>query len=228
MIRTYTVRAFLIAAVAAALLVAGGPVAAQQSPPAATDAISLVDAIDGGLVRAEFTGTGSASGAAVLLRIARTSPDELTIFVPAGLLLVNADDDEQDMVVRRLLGTSIGGARYQPATLIELRDDDEHVYVLEAYCLEAHRDNPSRGTGLTPAGFAHPDVVAVLEAVDRVSDAVDDISVIQAAVWAITDNISADELNEIGYGLSDREAQLVADVLAAAGFDPAGFRLFGG
>jgi hypothetical protein len=132
------------------------------------------------------------------------------------------------MVVRRLLGVSTGGSRYQPATLIELRDDDEHAFMLEAYCLEAHRDNPSGGTGLTPAGFAHPDVVAVLQAVDRVPDAAGDIGVIQAAVWAVTDNISAGELEDIGYGLTDREAQLVADVLSAAGFDPTGFRLFGG
>jgi hypothetical protein len=162
------------------------------------------------------------------LRIARTSSDDLTISVPTGLLLLNEDDEEQDMVVRRLLGISLGGSRYQESTVIDLHDDDEHVFMLEAYCLEAHRDNPTRGTGLTPAGFAHPDVVAVLQAVDQVRDAGDEIGVIQAAVWVITDNVSSEELDDIGYGLSDHEAGLVADVLRSAGFDPAGFRLFGG
>ena len=226
MTRTRIIRAALVAVLTVALGVAAGPVAARQA--SAADAVSLPDAIDGGLVRAEFTATGSASGASVLLRLARTSPEHLTVAVPTGLLLLNTDAEEQDMVVRRLLGESTGGTRYQPATLIELPDDGERIFILEAYCLEAHLDNPSRGVGLTPAGLAHGDIIAVLEAVDRVREAADDIGVIQAAVWVMTDNISGDELDEIGYGLDDREAQVVAAVLREAGFEPAAFRLFGG
>jgi hypothetical protein len=228
MTRTRAVVVPLLSILAALVLLAGaGPAAAQPRPPAA-DAVSLPDAIDQGLVRAEFSGTGSASGASLLLRVARTSPDDLAITVPLGLLVLNADDAEQDMVVRQLLGASAGGSSYRPAAAIELRDDDEHVFILEAYCLEAHLDNPSRGVAFSANGFVHPDVIAVLEAVDRVPDADEEIEVIQAAVWAITDDISAGELDDIDYSLNERETQLVADILRAAGFDPARFRLFGG
>jgi len=228
MTRTRIIRAALVVIVSLALGAAVAPAAAQSPPDRVVDTVSLPDAIDQGLVRAEFTGNGSASGASILLRLARTAPTELTLAVPAGLLLLNADAEEQDMVVRRLLGESTSGSRYRETTLIELRDDDEHVFVLEAYCLEARLDNPSRGAGFTPAGLAHPDVIAVLEAVDRVRGADEEVTVIQATVWAITDNISRDELDEIGYGLNDREARLAAEILGAAGFDAAAFRLFGG
>jgi hypothetical protein len=164
----------------------------------------------------------------MLLRVARTSPSDLTLIVPLGTLLLNGDAEQQDMVVRQLLGESRGGSSYRPLTLIELRDDDEHVFILEAYCLEAHLDNPARGSGFTPAGLAREDVIAVLEAVDRVPDADEEITVIQAAVWAITDDISRDELEEIGYGLDDDEADLAAEILIEAGFDATAFRLFGG
>jgi hypothetical protein len=228
MTRTRIIRAVLVAAISFALGATAAPAAAQQPASGAVDAVSLLDAIDQGLVRAEFTGNGSASGAAMLLRVARTSPSDLTLMVPLGLLLLNGDAEEQDMVVRQLLGESRGGSSYRPLTLIELRDDDEHVFILEAYCLEATLDNPARGSGFTPAGLAGEDVIAVLEAVDRVPDADEEITVIQAAVWAITDDISRDELDEIGYGLDDDEAELAAAILREAGFDATAFRLFGG
>ena len=228
MTRARIIRTVLLLTFGFALAGVAAPAAAQPRPAGAQAAVSLLDAIDQGLVRAEFTGNGSASGAAMLLRITRTSQSDLTLAVPVGVLLLNGDAEEQDMVVRQLLGESSGGSGYRPLTLIELRDGDEHVFILEAYCLEAHLDNPSRGSGFTLAGLVGEGVVAVLVAVDRVPDADEEITAIQAAVWAITDNISRDELDEIGYGLEDDEAQLVAEILSAAGFDATTFRLFGG
>src|SRR5829696_1321663 len=129
--------------------------------------LTLSEAIEQGLVQAEFLGTGNASGAAVVLQMRRTVADPLMITVPAGTRLANAAPREQDMVVRRLLGESTGRRLFPPLTQIELRDDETYAFLLEAYCLEAHRDNPSDDAIFNYDGTADATVVAVLNAVDE-------------------------------------------------------------
>ena len=225
-------RIFLIvlAALGSALTVLAGvdPTNAQQGPAGAGSetAIALPDAIADRLVEAEFRATGSASGAAVLLRLRRLVAEELTISVPTGMLLLNEDQEEQDMAVRKLLSEAGEGRRYRPATLIELRNDDEHIYIVEAYCLEAQLDNPTEGNLLTFDGFVGADLTAVLEAVDRVRGADDNILAIQAAVWSITDDLSRAELDRIGYRLSNRDVDVARTLIEVAGLDPTRFRLF--
>ena len=223
---------FAVAALRSALaaLTEPRPTAAQEGAPrtARQAAIALPDAIADRLVEAEFRATGSASGAAVLLHIQRLVAEDLTISVPAGMLLLNEDQEEQDMVVRKLLGEAGDGRRYGPATLVELRDDDEHTYVLDAYCLEAHLANPSEDNLLTFDGFVGADLTAVLEAVDRVRGVDDDYLPIQAAVWALTDDISRSEMDQLGsdYRLSERDWEVARALIEAAGLDPRRYRLF--
>jgi Thioester domain len=219
-------RSLLLAATAIVALLA---IDARRPPPSAAQPamVALHEAIEKGMVDAEFIGTGSASGASIRLRLTRRTPEDVILTVPLGMRLLNADPTEQDMVVRRLLGESTGGSRYTPLTTIELRDDQQRTYVLEGYCLEAELDNPSNGAVFTYDGFVDAGIVAVLDAASRVRGADDAIVAVQAAVWVLTDDISAGELSDIGYGLSAREVDLVRSLIEAAGYDPAGFRLFG-
>jgi hypothetical protein len=211
------------------LLIGVGIVAAASARgvDAQAGAVSLPDAINQGLVRAEFLGEGGASGAVIRLRVTRAVAEDLAITVPRGLLLRNRNPEEQDMTVRGLLAERTND-RAVPAEMVELRDDDPHTYVLEAYCLEAELENPSVDAVFVPEGFVEPDLVAVLDAVDQVPDAEDEIDVIQAAVWVLTDDITREKLAEIGYELSDAGVALVGELLRAAGLDPAAYRLFGG
>jgi len=221
-------RVRLVLTVILALVVAGarggGHVPAVRAQPAP---IALTEAMEQGFVRAEFLGTGAASGAAIRLEVTRTGARDLSITVPVGMLLRNSEPQEQDMTVRRLLGEAISTTRYQPATAIELRDDQTRTYVLEAYCLEADLDNPSRNRPFTYDGFAQPDVIAVLEAAERVPDAADEWLIVQAAAWAVTDDVTREKLAAIGYELTDDELAMVAGLLRDAGLEPARFRLFG-
>ena len=52
-----------------------------------------------------------------------------------------------------------------------------------------------------------------------------EIGIIQPAVWAITDNPTRDDLNQVGYGLSDQDLQSVRDLLKLAGLNPANYQL---
>jgi hypothetical protein len=173
-----------------------------------------------------FESTGAASGSAALLKVRRMVPEDLTITVETGLTLVSSEPQRQDVGVLRLLGATAGGRRYTPATTIVLQDDDEHTYLIEAYCLNAHKDNPRSGMAFTMGGPARGDVVAVLESAARNPDAEDEYLGIQAAVWALTDNVTRQEMDDIGYGLSESDLELARRIVEDAGIHPGQFRLF--
>ena len=196
--------------------------------PTTGEGVALPGAVDQAFVEAEFKSTGAASGDSVLLGIKRLVVRDLSVTVPAGLLLQNPSAGEQNMVVRGLRGEAVGGDRYRPVSAMVLTDDDRREYILEAYCLDVEKDNPSEGGALFLAEPANPDVVAVLDAVGRVPDADGNINAVQGAVWAITGNVTLDDLRERGYDLSEDDLDMARAILEAAGLDPARYRLFGG
>lgn len=178
------------------------------------DLVSLPTALSQGMVEAEFTSTGGASGGSIILRIRRLVEDDMTIEFPSGIRLVNPNPDEQDMVVRQSLHPVV------------LTNDEWHEHTLEAYCLEAQKDNPTEGVVMSPGGQAGPRVRAVLDAIDEVVQAEGDIAVIQVAVWAITDNIAFTDLPDLGFRLSRGDVETVRTIFEEAGLDPSNFRLF--
>lgn len=179
------------------------------------------------LVDAVFTSNGAACGSSVILSIRRTEVLDLSITVLPGMLLLNQFDGEQDMVVYQLLGESSSGTRYLPRTTIELRDNADHDYPFDAYCIEAHLDNPSEAARFRSDGYAVQSLVDLVEAAGRLPAAEDNVSATQAPVWALTDDLTRAELEEIGYQLSEADMDVARAILVEAGFDPASFRLFG-
>lgn len=91
-----------------------------------------------------------------------------------------------------------------------------------AFCVQLHSSNPTNGTSLTLSGQASSDLVSLMKAAATRNDS---ILVIQAAVWAITDNPTRDDLNQVGYQLSDQDLQSVRDLLRAAGLNSANYQL---
>lgn len=188
----------------------------------------LLEAIEGGLVEAEFRSSGGASGDVIDLVIRRLGDFgdvTLALTVPTGFMLSNPAAGEQDLIVVGLEGLIIGSSSYEPVDEIELLDDLEHTYLLEAYCAEAHDANPSEGSALTPGDLVDPDMAAVLGALDE-AGATGNLYVIQAVIWALTDDVSTADLESVGYGLDEEGLALARDVIEAAGLDPADFRLF--
>lgn len=207
--------------IAAGVVVVQAPEAARAAEPA-----SVVDAIDDGQVAATFEARGASSGAAVILRIQNTTSEHLTLTVPAGLFLRNSDPREQDLIVLRLLGERTSGGSYRPSETIELAEGEEKSYVIEGYCINAHKENPSNGRALVPDGLGDGVLVSVLDAVDRVREARDNLRAIQVAVWAITDDISAADLDDIGFPVPDRDIDVARKLIEVAGYDPTTFHLF--
>ena len=151
----------------------------------------------------------------------------IQVTLPPGLLLTNSDPTEQNMILLQIAGMedNLGANTYTPATVMELSPGETNVYyVVEAYCVNLHKGNPGSGNGMTLSGQASSDLVSLMKAELSFSDS---ISVIQAAVWAITDNATRDDLNQYGpfYQLSDQDLQSVRDLMRTAGLNPANYRL---
>lgn len=209
------------------------PSSTKPSTTTATRAVErygLIEAVTAGLVEVEFLSSGGASGDVVEMLIRRLEdPGEVTLelTVPAGLMLSNPAAGEQDLVVLGLEGRMSGSNSYVPVDEITLAGDDWQTYLLEAYCAEAHDANPSEGGALALGGMAGPHLIAVLGALDA-AGAAGDLQVIQAVVWAVTDDVTAGDLDSVGYGLGEADLALARKVIETAGLDPADFRLFSG
>ena len=203
------------------------PSPTETSAPTPTPgAVSLADALSQKLAEFQILGTGAASGNSVRLVAVTSGGPYSTVKVEPGLVLRSSAPGEQDMVVRRLLGWRVDEQSYNPADLIYLTGiAGSQTYAVEAYCLNFHKDNPSSGASFTLGGAAAPAVTAILDAVDRVPGASDDIMAIQAAIWAVTDDPTWPELEERGYS-PDHER--VRALLQETGLDPTCTALFGG
>lgn len=186
------------------------PTPTPAPPPGSVD---LLTAEKQQLVTVSFQSTGGASGDVInitLKRLKAPADSDLIITLPPGLILANSDPSQQNMVLLR-------------PTEMELAPQATDAQVgATAFCATLHKDNPTNGTGLTLSGQGSPDLVSLIKA-ELSRD--DSILVIQAAVWAITDNATRDDLNQVGYGLSDQDLQSVRDLLRAAGLNPANYQL---
>lgn len=215
------------AAIAIGLIVTALLIGPRPAPATAQATLSLVDALNRGLVFARFESNGSASGAAIVLSVERLVEEELVLTVPVGMVLLNPETGGQDMAVRALLGRVWGpNGGYEEVDLITIPGDGVYVFMLEAYCIEAYDDNPRDGQALTFDGMASGDLLAVLLALDAVPAADDDIRAAQAAIWAVTDDVPQDYLDDVGYALSFASLNIARAVIVAAGLNPADYQLF--
>lgn len=118
----------------------------------AGETLSLYEAMREGKVLAYFTATGSSSGDAIDLTIIKTPVagyGTLTITVPPGLRLQNANGAWQSMVMSGVRGR-LGGNRLVPDPVIRLSDAvPSATYLLSAYSAEFHKDNPSPNSQFT-------------------------------------------------------------------------------
>jgi len=189
--------------------------------------ISLAEAIDQNVAEIRILGTGAASGNSITI-IARRIGDRLaTIRVDPGTVLLSSAGNEQDMVVRRLLGWRVDQNTYKATEFITLfgPQGTEQHYAVEAYCLDFDKDNPGSSTSFSVGDPPPAAVQAVLDAVEQLPAAAEDVAAVQAAIWAVTDDVTGPELASRGY---EPDQESVRSILQMAGLDPACYALFGG
>jgi len=184
----------------------------------------LWTAIESDLVSASFESIGGASGDIVELAIRRLVENDLEITFEPGRMLENQGGGRQDLVLASLTGRKAGAGSYIPTSKISLTNDLLREYIIEAFCAEAHAANPAAGDNLVLTAPYSSALTAVLKSAEN-RDAT--LTVTQAGVWVVTDDITEAELSASGYGLTPSDKNSVRRVITDAGLDPQSYRLFG-
>ena len=165
---------------------------ALSLPTRAQETVTLEQAVKNGTVKVEVAGLGGSTGDSLLLTLQRQEPRRIRISLAAGTVFKCANGAVQNMVASRIKGEQVSETAYRPAATIELSDDARHAYIVEAYCMDFHKDNPGPANAFS-LGTADPDSARILAAG---LSAGSDIKVIQAALWIARDHVSDGELKQ--------------------------------
>ena len=153
---------------------------AQQQPTRAPVPVSdLQEALVSGLVEVSITGSGGSSGDVITLTIRRAVRRPLRLRLAQGTVLRSGSAAVQNMIVAALKGERIDANKYRPTDVIDLPDDKERIYLLEAYCLDFEKENPGASDRFSIAAV-DGSALTVIRAVPQESRS---IPVIQAALW---------------------------------------------
>lgn len=156
-----------------------------QASLAKPQVMSLPAAAALNLVTVSIHGTseGGSSGDVILLRVRRSVPRALRLSLPRGTVLRSASVAVQNMVVARLKGLTGLSGGYYPAENVQLNDDREYTYLVEAYCLDFDRENPA-----AEDVFAFDAVDAdALMVLDAIPEGRWTLGTLQAALWLRVD-----------------------------------------
>ena len=186
----------------------------------------LPDAIEQGLITAKFQGWSRSN--VVIVELANLSDSEMEISVPKGLVLQSSIAGEANMVLERVEGriTKItkGWINYYETSKIVLDPAEEKKYVLDAYSLEYHKEDPGYDSMLSIRGV-DPNMQNILSALEELPDGTTDTKSVQTAIWVFIDDITRTELDGL---LAFREKYILNAriILQEAGVDISSKRLF--
>lgn len=174
---------------------------------------SLPDAIAQGFVTAEVSGNGSSSGDSILITVERgdaAPPGEMTLSIPRGTVLAPGIGAMQKMVVSGVRGERVSASQYAPGSSIVVPESGRKTYMVEAYCAEFAKENPSTSTT-----FQFEPVNPRLECLLKWGKMLGlSVNAVQAAVWMETDKATY-ELATEKFQVSPADWQEACKVRAA-------------
>lgn len=161
---------------------------------------SLIDAANQGLAEYRVIGNGDSSGDSLLMEIKRLTSNDVVIYVEPGTVFGTTSTDVQSMVGFSVRGVAVGtntlgttdvnAIDFVPANRIRLTDDQPHVYLIEAYCLNFALDNPRpQDTFLARKVDARAATVLNAAGEARLS-----VASKQAAVWMDREHVTREEI----------------------------------
>lgn len=178
------------------------------------DAIALHEAVAQGLISADVSSLGGATGDTLQVTVRKLARQPLRLKLDAGTVFNPNRANMQSMVGARIKGEFTGERRYRAFSEITLKDDNPHRLVVEAYCLDFHKDNPTAGSHFA---MTTPDT-RMAKLLQRAMEQYRSVGVIQAAVWTDRDKVSAVEL-KARYPVTDSEIDQALQLLNSSETD---------
>jgi hypothetical protein len=164
-------------------------------------------------------------GDIVVATMTSTSDQAIEVTITPGTLLRNETRSGESLVLVRYKGklaTPTSDMYQENAQLTLGRKGDQHIALLEAYSVNALADPAQISDTFALSGTANTNVLAVVKAL-KDGDA---IEAKQMAVWAVTDNITAKDLDNVQFKYSPAHLTAARDILARADLTPNKFKLF--
>lgn len=165
--------------------------------PSPGETTSLISVVNQNWVKVNAKSLGVTSGDSVRMQIMPLIDQDFTISIPVGTYLLSAIPGQSDMVIRRLRGMVIDEFSFQPTDTILLNQNNNQVYLVEAYSLDYNKLVASEGTDFALAGLAKPEIIKLLESITLVPSAEQDVMSIQTALWVLTNDISSTDLDAV-------------------------------
>jgi hypothetical protein len=156
---------------------------------AVAEAEDFAAAVAAGKVSVTFRGNGGSSGDAIEATVVTTAKagGDLVLTMAPGTRLQSGNASAQNMVIAGVRGQEVDANRFVARSEISV-SATPRTYVLDAYCTDFEKDNPSDGTR-----FSLQKVDPVLACI--LGEASSTI-VKQAAVWIYTDKASYSHVNQ--------------------------------
>src|ERR1039457_5439446 len=146
-------------------------------------------AVAAGKVSVTFRGNGGSSGDAIEATVVTTpkAGGDLVLTMAPGTRLQSGNASAQNMVFAGVRGQAVDATRFVARSEISV-SATPRTYILDAYCTDFEKDNPSAGTQFS-LGKVDPVLACILGAASTTV-------VKQAAVWIYTDKASYRHVNE--------------------------------
>ena len=189
-----------------------------------TPRYTLSEAVDKNFVKAEMTGSGASSGDSINLKLTRLTHYTTEISVPKGTVLL-ASGAAQNMVVYKVSGIPEGTMWITPISKIVLDSSEPQTFILDAYCLDFHKENPSSSTKFSVGTLTDPQIIRIFDALDKLSSDTTSVGAIQTAIWVVTDDVSKKELVD-RFPVEQNDIANAKVILEEAGIDATSKRLF--
>lgn len=153
-------------------------------------AADFAAAVAAGKITVTFHGTGGSSGDSVEVVVAKTAKSgaDLELTIASGTRLRNGFASAQNMVIAAVQGQKMGERSYLPTSVIRVEDTPK-TYVLDAYCTDFEKENPSSQSEFQ-LGKVDPILVCILSDASYLSTQAK-----QATVWIYTDKTSYSHVN---------------------------------
>jgi len=195
----------------------------------AQSTISMREAIDRGMVSVTIISTGGASGIIAQLTLTSTHDAPITVNVAdsglEGMVLVNPNEEEQDEVISDILGVMVKDNTYTPIPEAVLNPGDSATFLVNGYCINLDKANPSQGTEFTLSDTSSKtDVGQISGLIDQLEDTTfpegytdhQRIVVSQIALWAAqpeNEGLTRADYEERGYAVEDDYVPIIEDII---------------
>jgi hypothetical protein len=143
------------------------------------------------------------------------------------MVLVNPNENEQDEIIGDILGEKVTSTSYSPISEKTLNPGESVTLLINGYCMNLDKENPSEGTEFTLSNTSSKtDVEQISGFIGHLEDISfpehytenQKIVVTQIALWASqpeNENMTRADYEKRGYTLEDDDIAIIEDIIGA-------------